>query len=289
MMEQLVTGIDIGGTHITVCRVDLNTMEIVETSRFRSDLDPSQSKEKVIESWAAPIKACSDLHGTSIGHIGIAMPGPFDYENGISLIKGLHKYESLYGLNIKELLGAALNIPATDIRMMNDATAFLLGEWQAGAGKGCKNIVGITLGTGLGSACCFNDIMEDGDLYCMPYGKGNAEDLLCARWFINEYERRTGLKISNVKELALRSGTDITALQLFEEFGHTLGDVLVKRYAAGFPEHIIIGGNIAKSWNLFQPFCETALQRQGHTASLLPAELGEDAALIGAACLWKDN
>ncbi|HRP57404.1 hypothetical protein, partial [Agriterribacter sp.] len=65
--------------------------------------------------------------------MGIAMPGPFDYEKGISYITGLHKYEYLYGLNVKELLAAELNIPLGNIRMMNDAAAYLAGELKAGA------------------------------------------------------------------------------------------------------------------------------------------------------------
>lgn len=286
MMGNIITGIDIGGTHISVCKVDLDTHEFIEASRVRHGLDPALSKEKIIENWAMAIKDCSLLHGSDIGKIGIAMPGPFDYDNGISLIKGLHKYEALYGLNVKELLAEELNIPATNIRMMNDATAFLLGEWKAGSGKGCEDLVGLTLGTGLGSAWCFNDTIEDGDLYCMPYGDGKAEDFLCARWFIGEYQKRTNNSVANVKELAVKVNTDSVAAQLFEEFGNRLGDVLIKRFSANFPKYVIIGGNIAKSRHLFLPFCEAVLKRQGFTCELLPATLGEDAALIGASCLW---
>ncbi|UAY51928.1 ROK family protein [Ferruginibacter albus] len=287
-MNNVVTGIDIGGTHITVCKIDLNTMEMLEASRFRSDIDTSESKEHVIEAWSKAIKGCSFLDDGEIGKVGIALPGPFDYEKGISLITGLNKYESLYGLNVKELLSKELNIPVTDIRMMNDATAFLLGEWKAGSGKGCKNIVGLTLGTGLGSANCFDNVMEDGDLWKMPFGDSRAEDLLCARWFIKEYEKRTQKHVANVKELSLMVGEGIVASQLFKEFGHTLGEVLIKRYSNNFPEHIIIGGNIARSWNLFYPYTKAALQRHGFFPNIIPATLGEDAALMGAACLWRD-
>lgn len=287
-MNKVITGIDIGGTHITVCKVDLATKEILESSRVRLDINTHESKEDIIQSWAKAIKGCSFLDDGKIGKLGIAMPGPFDYEKGISLITGLNKYESIYGFNVKELLAEELYIPVTDIRMMNDATAFLLGEWKAGSGKGFENIVGLTLGTGLGSANCFNNILEDGDLWQMPFADSRAEDLLCARWFINEYKTRTYNTVANVKELSLMVADDIVAAQLFKEFGNTLGEVLVKRYSGNFPNHIIIGGNIAGSWNLFYPFCEASLQRNGFFCNIVKATLGEDAALLGAACLWME-
>ena len=67
--------------------------------------------------------------------IGIAMPGPFDYENGICYIKGLDKYESLFNLNVKEMLAQQLNIERSDIYMMNDASCFLKGEVFGGVAK----------------------------------------------------------------------------------------------------------------------------------------------------------
>lgn len=286
-MDNIITGIDIGGTHITVCKVDLTDMKVIETTRVRHEIDTTLSKEEVMGAWAMAIKTCAENYNDEIGKIGIAMPGPFDYENGVSLITGLHKYESLYGQNVKEMLAAALHIPAPHILMMNDATAFLLGEWKAGAGKGCNHLIGITLGTGFGSAFGLNNTLTDGDLWCFPYKNGRAEDVLCARWLVNTYNNRTDKQVDHVKELAKRAETDAVALTVFREFGNTLGSVLVQRFADNFPEHIVVSGNISKAFHLIQPACEEVLHTHGISCTMLPAVLGEDAALIGAAYLWE--
>lgn len=286
-MDNLVIGVDIGGTHITACMVNTDTGQIMEGTCVRGAIDPLQNKKHVIRSWAETITACAKQHGSSIDRIGIAMPGPFDYEKGISLITGLHKYECLYGLNVKELLAAELGITSGSIRMMNDATAYLAGELKAGAGKGCNHVAGITLGTGLGSALYENGFFHDGDLWCFPFRESRAEEFLSSRWFISEYTKRTKQKVTGVKELASMANDDVAARKLFEEFGYTLGEVLKNRFSDHFPERIVIGGNIAKAWDLFKPYCEEVIRQHTPACKLVSAQLGEDAALIGAAYLWE--
>lgn len=282
-----VVGVDIGGTHITACIVDIDKAMIVEGTNVRASIDPLQDKDHVIRSWTDVIAACATQFSIAPRHIGIAMPGPFDYEEGISLITGLHKYECLYGLNVKELLGNALQLPVTNIRMMNDATAFLAGETKAWAGKGCRHVVGITLGTGLGSAIYINGFFEDGDLWSFPFRDSRAEEYLCSRWFTGTYGKRATKTISGARELAALAQHDALAHGIFTEFGHTLAEVLIKRFSTRFPERIVIGGNIARAWELFHPHCAAHLLQSGFDCELVPARLGEDAALIGAAFLWE--
>lgn len=277
-----ITGIDIGGTHITVCNVNLTTFQTLTDTRHRSPINGAQCAHETITSWAAAIRTVHQP-GTPIG---IAMPGPFDYDTGISLIKGQHKYESLYGLNVKEMLAESLQISPGHIRLMNDASAFLYGEVNSASTHLGKHVAGITLGTGLGSAVYRNQKTEEGDLWCMPYRQGTAEDYLSARWFVQEYTARTGNSVENVKEIALLYPTDSAARALFEECGRYLGEVLVSRFAAAFPEHVIVGGNIARSWLYMAPACEAVIAAEGFSCTLSAARLGEDAALIGAACLW---
>ncbi len=222
-----------------------------------------------------------------VGKTGIAMPGPFDYKNGISYITGLHKYENLYGQNVKKLLGSELNIAADDIRLINDASAYLYGEVNHGAGKGFTNLAGITLGTGLGSASWYNETIHEGDLWSMPYQSIRAENFVCARWLLGEYEKRTGEKLSGVKYIAERVDIDETARKLFWEFGRNLGEVLCLRYMEQSPEVIVVGGNIAKAWKSFIPAVQNVFRQNQFSAKLEPARLGENAALIGASCLWR--
>ena len=284
-MKNLVAGVDIGGTHVTVCLVDIASGHLLKETYSRISIDPSMDKKAVIQTWASVIKESFDKAQLDVGKVGIAMPGPFDYEKGISYIKGLHKYESLYGENVKDLLGAALQIAPSQVRMINDASAYLLGEMNCGAGAGLKNLVGITLGTGLGSAAYYNNQLEEGDLYCTDFGGGKAEDFISARWLLKNYEAQTGEKLHGVKELAIRVDNDDAAKELFKTFGQNLGKVLVQRYRIQSPEMIIVGGNISKAWDVFMPEVNQTIGLLGNSFNIRPAQLGEDAALIGASYL----
>lgn len=286
-MKDIVAGIDIGGTHVTICLVDISKGELLQQSRTRISINPAMGKDEMIQTWARVILDSYEKVNIPVGKIGIAMPGPFDYQKGISYIKGLHKYESLYGENVKELLGTALGIEPGAILMMNDASAFLMGEQSMGAGVGYKNMVGITLGTGLGSAAYYNNCLEEGDLYCTDFKDAKAEDYLSARWLLGAYKKETGEQLEGVKVLADKVKSETIARQVFEEFGKNLGSVLVKRYKRQQPEVVVIGGNIAKAWDAFIPAAVSMQQSTGDLFTLKPAQLGEDAALVGAANYWK--
>lgn len=282
-----VLGIDIGGSHISTCMVELDTAEFLRDTAVHAKVDPHGSAETLITAWANAIRESFDKAGEPVGYIGIAMPGPFDYEQGISQITGLHKFEYLYGLNVKQLLGDALQIPSDSIRFINDASAFLLGEVYGGAGKGLTNAAGITLGTGLGSAGYYNHVLHDGDLWCTPYKDSRAEDYLCSRWVVQEYQRLSGKSIQGVKDLMNGYHHDEHAKQLFETFGTNLGEVLLMKFPPSIQDAVIIGGNIAKAWDCFIPAAKQYFESQGVSMQLRPALLGEDAAIMGAACLWQ--
>lgn len=287
--NNLTTGIDIGGTHISVCVADIKNGELLRETLSRSHVNPELSADAVIQQWCSAIRASHELAGFPAGRLGIAMPGPFDYEKGISLIKGLNKYDQLYGLNVKELLADALNIAPGDIRMINDASAYLIGELNGGAARGYDNVVGVTLGTGLGSAAYYDDQLHEGDLWCMPYLDSRAEDYACARWLITNYEDRTGYRLDGVRDIADRIPVDSNAVQAFTDFGKNLGTVLIKRYAEQAPQAVVIGGNISKAWDHFIYATNEVLASEGLKWKLIRAQLGEEAALLGAACLWRES
>jgi glucokinase len=285
MESNLVVGIDIGGSHITAALVDLESHSIIHDSLIRRPVNSKGNKEQILKEWTGAILSCKAHHSRTSRKIGIAMPGPFDYENGISYIKGLDKYDALYNLNVKELLATELGINQNDIFMMNDASCFLKGEVFGGAARDCNNIIGITLGTGLGSAVYKNGIMYDGDLYYMPYKDAAAEDYLSARWFIKRYKELTGSTVINVKEIRDRIPGDELATSLFADFGNNLGEVLatyVKRHHA---EVVVIGGNIINAWELFIYETEKVLYNYLLPVSVRKAKLGEVAALVGAGSL----
>lgn len=286
-MENMAIGVDIGGTHVTAGIVDFEQDRLIPETLRREHIDPSGSPQEIIATWKHIISDVAGSLGKKPARVGIAMPGPFDYAEGISLIRGLHKYENLYGLNIKDLLASALGIQKTAIRFVNDASAFLLGEMHCGAAKGYKNLVCITLGTGLGSAAFFNGKPEEGDLYKTPWLNAYAEDYLSSRWIVSEYVKRGGEKLAGAKEVAERVSTDRNAAEIFHEFGSQLGAVLLHRYKDPRPELVVIGGNIAKAWDSFIPATKEKFREANVDIILKPAELGEKAALIGSSYLFE--
>lgn len=283
-MNNWITGVDIGGTHITVCIVDADSGKLLTHTLIRHPVDPHKSADEIITGWSDAIEACWKLANIQSARIGIAMPGPFDYEKGISLIKGLHKYDALYKLPVKDLLCRKLKSDTSEIRMLNDATAYILGEVALGSAKGAEDVLGLTLGTGLGSALYRKGEFEEGDLYCFPFRETVAEEYFSTRWFLKWYEQKTGRKLSGVKEMAELSDTDVSVKECFTEFGVNMAEMISNRYAPEIPRTIVIGGNIAKSADLFFP---TIQQQLGPLHEVKRASLGEHAALIGGAYLWQ--
>jgi len=287
-MNNIVTGIDIGGSHITVALIDLDSHAIIPGTIVRRHVNAKGSAEEIVDAWTKAITECKNFRPGVSSRIGIAMPGPFDYEKGISFVKGLDKFEALYNLNVKQLLAEQLGIGPTDIFMMNDAGCFLKGEVFGGAAQDCQRVVAITLGTGLGSGAYTDGILHDGDLFYTPYKDANAEDYLSTRWFIKEYREQTGIAAKNVKDIAGRVSSDPKAADAFITFGQNLGEVLsayIKKHDA---ETVVIGGNIANAWDLFMPETLKVLRSNSLQVSVVKAMLGEEAALLGAGSLCKE-
>jgi glucokinase len=147
-----VGALDIGGTHVTAGRVDVERVVVEPGSRVRVAFPPAGGPallERIVE-------AAAGVATSELSRFGVATPGPFDYAAGICLIA--HKLPGLYGVDLGRELATTLDLTERQaVVFLNDAEAFLLGEWWAGAARGHARAVGITLGTGLGSA-----FLEDG-------------------------------------------------------------------------------------------------------------------------------
>ncbi|RKR84372.1 glucokinase [Mucilaginibacter gracilis] len=287
--EDLILGIDIGGSHITVGFVDLNTREIVQKSYFRAFINSWGEATDIIAAWTAIIEQAFATVNITEKKIGIAMPGPFDYEAGISYIKGNKKYDSLYGLNIKQLLAQRLNIPTANILMFNDAECFLKGEVFAGAALNSKKAIALTLGTGLGTAVYNNGVAADGELWNSPMMDGIAEDYISTRWFLKEYFDRTGINIANVKALNDICGVSGVARAVFKLFAENLAVFLESFIEKEHPDVIVIGGNITKASLRFMPHLLSCLNKKDIHIPIEITELGELAPLFGAASYWVNN
>lgn len=276
-----VVGVDIGGSHITAGLVDMTSGTVHKDSLIRKAVDPHADAPTILDTWSTVIAQAARLGGVSSYEVGIAMPGPFDYEQGISYIKGFHKYESLYGLNVKEALAERLDIPAAGIRLKNDAAAFLQGEVAFGAAKGYAQAVGLTLGTGLGSARLAGNHTIPCAVNVSPLHQGRAEDYISIRWFLRRYQELTGGLAPHVQYIADRAGKEQAAAQVFSEFAVNLATVLQRFIGEEQPGVVVLGGGIANAFHLFDPLLQ---QQLGTAIPIRRSDLGEAAALAGAAC-----
>jgi glucokinase len=287
-MADIILGVDIGGSHITAGLVDMEAKCIVENSISRNRVNCHGTAEEIILSWVNTIQFVSSKTNIPIERIGLAMPGPFDYEAGICLIKGFDKYEALYEMNIRQILAERLDILPENILFRNDAEAFLEGEVFCGAAKGYTDVIGITLGTGLGSAISHDGVTIDAQLSVTEYNGEIFEESVSTRGLIRNYFNLSGNKVADAKAIADVYSTDLNAQKSFDKFSKDLVWFLTKFINAELPDILVIGGNIANSWSLFMPAVITKLENSvTKMPKIAKALLNEDVALIGGACCFK--
>jgi glucokinase len=286
MKSGIVLGADIGGSHITAKLVDLVRACTLKETETREDVNAKGTAGEILTAWCNVIQKTIEKGKVAVQKIGIAMPGPFDYENGIAWMQNQDKYDSLYGLNVKELLSEKLGLSTNNIKFINDAEGFLKGEVFNGAAKNISRSIGITLGTGFGSAKCIDGITTDADLWHSPFLNGIAEDYLSTRWFVRRYAELSNYTISGVKELALLE--DDYSQQVFSEFGKNLVLFLsgndIQQHQ---PEVIVLGGNISNAYYRFAEDMQNHLMKFKSFPFIRKAVLGEEGALIGAASCWQ--
>ncbi|MBC6111540.1 ROK family protein [Pedobacter fastidiosus] len=288
-VKALALGVDIGGSHITTGIVDIDEKSLIAESVKRCFIDSNGSAESILSGWTEIIQESFENYSGADINIGIAMPGPFDYENGISLIKDQDKFKALYQVNIKEELAKRLNILPANIRFINDAAGFLQGEVFAGAAKGNTSVMGLTLGTGLGSAFCIDYKATDAALWDSNFLNSIAEDYLSTQWFVKRYKQLTNKTLAGVKELVSLVPSDHDAIRVFMEFGHNLAKFLIPIINQYKIDVVIVGGNIAQAFAEFSPELISTLKGNEIYASIKISELKENAALIGAAGCWDHS
>lgn len=295
MGKRFAIGVDIGGSHISAVLVDLSTGGMVQESHAQQKVDNQASAQVILNQWSLAIeKTLGYMDQGELVGIGFAMPGPFDYKNGVALLKNVAKYEGLYGINVGDELKRILNLPATlPFRYLNDALSFAIGECWIGKASAFDNVMAITLGTGFGSAFLSRGVpvIEGsrvppmGYVYHIPYEKGIADDYFSTRWFIGEYLLRTGIFCKGVKEIAQRAEQEMEAKKIFEDFGTSLGYFLAPLLHTFEAGCLVMGGNISGAYPLFGPAFYEALQKQKVKIEVVVSDLNESAAMAGSARL----
>ena len=299
-MGSIAIGVDVGGSHVSCAACNIEEKKYLSETFSESDLDNQGSAEEIIAVWSKTIQSTFDKVGfENVSGIGFAMPGPFDYANGIAMFKGNNKkYENIFGLNVPEALRKKMNLPVDfPIRFINDATAFAIGEDWIGKANGSKRSMAITLGTGFGSAFLCDrlpvvsgaEVPNMGCVWYLPFQDGNADDFFSTRGFLNRYSEKTGTVLKGVKEMAKLAETDTIAKSLFDDFGTQLGIFLCPWMVRFGVEVLVIGGNISYAFPLFGESLNEYLKSQGADIRVAVSELRESAAMIGSAVLVDET
>lgn len=286
-----ILALDVGGTAIKSALVDLPAAlrAPVRTTPFDSAAPAGAvlgTFASLLWSHAQELQAPDELAGLALG-----FPGPFEYATGVCRVRGVGgKFEALYGMDLGEEFAGVLDLPRDQVRFRNDAQAAVVGEALHGAGATTDRVVGITLGTGLGSAflergapvTTTDAVPEGGELYHLPaYEDGpQADDVFSRRGLEARLQAEGPQAIREAAERARAGDEEVTAI--FRAWGRDLGRFLTEPLQRFGAERLLVLGGIARAADLFGDALGEALP-----CPWVPGELDAAAPLLGAAALFS--
>src|SRR5687768_4609323 len=286
MNDYPVIALDVGGSSVKSALVA--TGQQIVGKVCAEDIESGATADMILNTLAAIITGHLDKVKTVRG-IAFAFPGPFDYEQGICLIQNQAKFDALYGINVGARLKKVLHMPTLQIKYRNDAEAAILGEACYGAGTSYSRVIGLTLGTGLGSAFIAEgvvitegaDVPPNGWLYSFPFGNQRADDVFSTRGLLARLRKR-GIHATDIASALQKGDKDSNALEAsFASFGSDLG-MFLNPFVADFrADGVLVTGGISEVWNRFAPSLIGPL-----SVPVLRGALGSRAALLGAADLY---
>jgi glucokinase len=274
----LKVGLDIGGTQIKSGLID-DSGRIIK--RAAVDTEADKGKNIILKNI---FSALDSVFEKDMIRIGVGIAGQVEDKKIITC----PNIKKLNGLDLKRILEKRYKVK---VNVDNDANCFSLGENLFGAGRNSRNMIGVTLGTGVGGGIIVNKSIYHGAGNAGEIGhiiinfdgilKGEAEDYLSARWF----KMVCGKTPKEVYELAEKG--DRKAKEIFKNYGKILGVFLTNIIHAFDPDCIVIGGNISNSWKYFNKAMSSEIKKRAlfNNANIVKRELGDDAALLGAASL----
>jgi len=276
----MIIGIDLGGTKVSVGAVS----DGVVTGVVRREVPSREAANIVLEEITGAI---AELFDSSVVGIGCGVPSVVDVERGI--VFDVENIPSWREMPLKAALEEKFGVPAS---INNDANAFAVGEHVFGAGQQFPDMVGITLGTGMGTG-----VIVGGHLYSgsncgvgeigMMTHKGMTLEEHCSGPF---FERECGAAGEEIYRRA-RAG-DSDALAAFDRFGAELSEAVMVTLYAYDPQAVIFGGSISAAFDLFETGLRRGLERFAYRRVIerlvmQPSTL-ENSAVLGAAALYVD-
>ena len=309
-MSRYIYGVDVGGTAIKFGLFDkggkiMDSFE-VPTDTKDNGINILPLIEKVIKENINKNK----LNIADILGVGLGVPGPV---NGEGVVLGCVNLG--WGVTpVKEILEEKLGVL---VEAGNDANVAALGEMWQGSGKGCRNVVMVTLGTGVGGGIIVDEKVvtgangAGGEIGHIKMEKDEVESCGCGKkGCLEQYASATGIVRLAKKKLAadnaqtpLRNIDDIqakdifdsakkgdkAALELVELLGDYLGTALANIACVSNPEIFIIGGGVSKAGDILLDTIKSYYRKYAFAASenaeFKLASLGNEAGIYGAARL----
>ena len=313
-MKKYRIGVDVGGTNVKIALVDKEgSIVYSNTTPTRAEMGYEYTISNIKQAIVDLMKE-TKTDNTSIEGIGFGFPGQIDCNEGV--VRVSPNIPGWINVPIAKIIEKEFGIPT---KVDNDVRCAALGELAFGAGKGCKNLICITVGTGIGSGLIINGklvrgadnaageighiklqmhdgpICGCGDCGCLEAFASGPSIVAMAQEYI------LGGKSTKFRELANPEITpyvvaeaakqgDKVAQKIFERMGEYIGIGMASVVNLLNPEKIVIGGGVADAGEiLFKPLVETLKKRampiQAKSVSVVPAQLGNAAGVIGASLL----
>ena len=308
-LEQFVLCVDLGGTQLRVALCKPSPPWIV---RRAAEPTAKSSPEAVISQIARMCREVSEgVPGSQIEAVGIGSPGPLNPTTGV--VYDMPNLPGWRDVPLAEMVSTELGIRTL---LNNDANVAALGEYRFGAGRGTRDMVYITVSTGIGGGIIVDGRLlqgarglaaeighhtveahgircECGHVGCLEvYASGTAIARMATEAIESGRETvlsgRPSVTAKDVAEAA--RGGDALALEVMHTAGFYLGVGIVNLLHIFNPSRIILGGSVTKSFDLFrEPMWATIRERAWapylEDFDIAPAELGDDVGLIGAMAL----
>ena len=280
-------GFDLGGTQVRAALVEGG--QVLRRAALRTDV--AGGPEAVMEQFLRLGESVADKAAPVA--VGIAAPGPLDTVTGV--VDHIPTLPGWEGFALRDRLAHAFGLPAV---VENDGIAAAQGEWRHGAGRGLAHLVYVTVSTGVGGG-----VVVDGRLLHGRRGMAGhvghmrvAEDgPVCSCGRVGCFEALAsgtafGRRADGGAEAVARARQgDPAALSLLAEEARLLGRGFANLAHLYAPERIIMGGGVAQAFDLLAPRIRAEFDAEAmppfRTVEIVPAALGDNAGLIGAADL----
>ncbi len=304
MDKKYSAGIDLGATNIKAGLILADRIlakASIPTAGF-------PSREGLINAISGQITQLLKQAGVSkknLSGIGIGVPGPVDPLKGI-----VHYFPNIKGWHnvpLKKILRKKTGLP---VFIDNDANLMTLGEGRLGAAKGKKNVLGITLGTGVGGGILINGrlyrgsslnageighipINEEGPA-CACGGKACLERYVGNKYILEKARKAFGQDITLEELSSLANKGNIRAVKIWRDIAGHLTVCLAGVVNFFNPDTIVIGGGVAGAGRVLfeavkQGIKERAMPTQARVVKVVKAKLGNNAGMLGASLLIKEG